>query len=409
MSIYIARNAKGEIKSSFYQYDFVVNGDRFFGATPVKHGEARSEVRAKKWEDDEKARVRVGVIKAKDAPAKDYTWDQVATLYFDDRIDGKPSEGTVTGQLAALTRHIGAETKAAKIDDETISNYVKARRKEESKHTSKAEKARGVIRFVEPETINGELKICRAALNHVADTYKQPIQRIAWKKRKLAEKDLFDRSITREEESLLLSEMAPHLLAIGKVALITGLRKENIVSLDWAQVDWERGKIKFMIKSELEGGKEHIVMLTPTLRAVLMALGQKKRGPVFTFQPRLKNDADGTPRWGEPQPCISIRSAWEGARKRAGLDKETRAKVGKLQVRFHDLRHTFGTRILEATDNIKLAKDLLGHANIKTTERYSHTKPVKRAEGMELISAHLAPEKPDGGNVTPMKRKKSAA
>jgi len=46
--------------------------------------------------------------------------------------------------------------------------------------------------------------------------------------------------------------------------------------------------------------------------------------------------------------------------------------AGIVDFRFHDLRHTFATRMLRQTGNIKLVSRLLGHSSIETTARYAH-------------------------------------
>ena len=62
------------------------------------------------------------------------------------------------------------------------------------------------------------------------------------------------------------------------------------------------------------------------------------------------------------RPVKSLKKAWENARAKAGLK----------DFHFHDLRHTFCSSIIMAGGDIKMASEMIGHADIKMTSRYSH-------------------------------------
>jgi integrase len=73
---------------------------------------------------------------------------------------------------------------------------------------------------------------------------------------------------------------------------------------------------------------------------------------------------------------IDWRRPWEKAKLLAGIPRE---------FRFHDLRHDFGTSILRATGNIKVAKELLGHSDMRMTERYAHVMNEQMRAAVEAI------------------------
>jgi integrase len=54
-------------------------------------------------------------------------------------------------------------------------------------------------------------------------------------------------------------------------------------------------------------------------------------------------------------------------------------------LRFHDLRHTFASRLIEKGVDIIKVKDLLGHSSVKVTERYTHSNRDERKKAVELL------------------------
>ena len=71
---------------------------------------------------------------------------------------------------------------------------------------------------------------------------------------------------------------------------------------------------------------------------------------------------------GEPYSSRSAQKVFQRAKEKAGIRKD---------VSFHSLRHSFATHLLEKGIDIRFIKDILGHFNIKTTERYVHVTKEK--------------------------------
>ena len=68
--------------------------------------------------------------------------------------------------------------------------------------------------------------------------------------------------------------------------------------------------------------------------------------------------------WKDGQPLHDIKNGYKGALRRAGLLEK--------RFRFHDLRHSFATRLAESGVDLFTIKELLGHSTIVTTQRYAH-------------------------------------
>lgn len=159
------------------------------------------------------------------------------------------------------------------------------------------------------------------------------------------------RYLTEEEEKRLFTELSDHLKPIVICALTTGLRLSNILNLKWESIDFKMGFIE-ILKQENKGHKKIQIPLSSKFRAELEQIGIKEKGYVF-----INPDTN--------QPYKSIKTGFTRA-----LD---RAKIKNF--RFHDLRHTVGTRLVANGADLQTVKEIMAHSDIKTTQRYMH--PVK--------------------------------
>jgi integrase len=168
--------------------------------------------------------------------------------------------------------------------------------------------------------------------------------------------------------------------AIYLTAAFTGLRRGELLALRWRDVDFA-GQVVRVRASYAEGqlttpksGKVRSVPMAPVVATALAALGQRTLwtgdddlvfvGPAGTF-------LDGR----------ALRRRYITAVKRAGL----------RPLRFHDLRHTFGTRMIAKAD-IRRVQEWMGHADVQTTMKYLHYVP--RVEDAALVAAAFAIESP---------------
>jgi integrase/recombinase XerD len=132
-----------------------------------------------------------------------------------------------------------------------------------------------------------------------------------------------------------------------------GLRVSEVVNLKLAHVDSTRMQL-FIERSK--GKKDRYVNLSPVLLHILRAYlkGAKPRPKVFLFE---------SEQTGTAYPTRTVQQIFSNAKRYAGIRKE---------IGIHSLRHSFATHLLDKGTDIRYIKDLLGHFDIRTTERYLH-------------------------------------
>jgi len=177
-----------------------------------------------------------------------------------------------------------------------------------------------------------------------------------------------DRILTYEEEGRLLENCTEHLKPIVIIALSTGLRRGEILSLKWSDIDFQGKAMK--VERE-KGGSIPFIFLTESVTRQLAMLKAKAGKAEHVFV---------NPKSGKP--FVEIGKAFRAACRRAGIKG----------LRFHDLRHTFASRLIEKGVDIVTVRDLLGHSSVKLTERYTHSRNESRRRAIELLEPKSAEE-----------------
>jgi integrase len=173
--------------------------------------------------------------------------------------------------------------------------------------------------------------------------------------------------------------------AIYLTAAFTGLRRGELIALRWRDVDFAGSVLR--VRASYAGGaltapKSGKVRSVPLAPEVAQALARLADRELFAGEDDLVFPGEV----GEFLDGSALRRRYRAALKRAGL----------RQLRFHDLRHTFGTRTIAKAD-IRRVQEWMGHADIQTTMRYLHYAP--REEDARLVAEAFQVETPTGGEA----------
>ncbi len=137
-----------------------------------------------------------------------------------------------------------------------------------------------------------------------------------------------------------------------------GLRVSEVVNLKIADIDSTRMII--MIRNA-KGKKDRMVNLSPVLLDIL-------RSYIKNYRPKPVTYLFESEQTGKAYPSRTVQQIFSNAKKGSGIERA---------VGIHGLRHSFATHLLDKGTDIRYIKDLLGHFDIKTTERYLHVSKQK--------------------------------
>jgi len=357
----LTRARKG---SPYRWYDFTVGSRRFRGSTGTATPETAELIAAK---------IRSDALLGHAVGRKPrMTLDAALGRYWLEHAAALPSAQAIDHHSRHLIAGLGAAVSLDAIDNAAVNAYVAKRRGQKRWGKDK--------RLVSPATVNRELVCLRAVLRLARDGWGVETAPIDWRKHLLIEPRGRTRYLTDDEAESLLAASPPHLRVAIRIAILTGLRKSNLIKLDWSQIRMRERVILVMVKDRAQGGKPLRLPISEALLVDLAALGPKDRGPVLQWQ-RPGKAKDGTPH--KPRPIQSLRTAFKAACRRAAI----------ADLRWHDLRHTSASWQVQEGVPLEVVREVLGHADISTTLRYAHHKDEARRDAMEALGARLGGQK----------------
>jgi len=234
-----------------------------------------------------------------------------------------------------------------------------------------------------PKTVNLEIGTIRAILrrNKVWESVREDV-------RMLPTRSDFGRALNIDEERTLLAACAKSrsriLYPVVVLARNTGMRSSEVRLLRWNQIDLIKREVT-VGKSKTDFGTGRVIPLNDTAFSALQLWASQfpdKEAEHFVF-PKERYGASGdvfdacTYKTDLTKPIGSFKKSWQAAKKEAGV-----------HCRFHDLRHTACTRMLEAGKPFSVVASVMGWSPATTvlmSKRYGHMGQVAQREAVDAI------------------------
>lgn len=308
---------------------------------------AKTQEEAKSLEDAERFKIRQvqgGII----PDAKEYKLRYLKTLYYKYSETNNKDFKHVRCRIDIFENYIGANTPINKILPKDLERF----------------KRHLLDRGAQPSTVNRYFSNIHKMFNIGIENdllIKNPCRNM----KKLIEDNETINVYSIAEEAELHKQLPAVVDDIVTFAFLTGQRKTNIRLLKFSNINFNFNFIEIPA-SKFKGGRAHIIPLTKQLKEIIN---------------RNKNNTDYVfinPKTNKPYSDDALSDIFKSACKAAGIE-------GK---RFHDIRHTTATRLLEQGADIITVKELLGHSSVAITQKYTHTNINKKREALELLFSY---------------------
>jgi integrase len=342
--------------SDVWWMSFIANGRQYRQSTETNDKKLATAILSK---------VKTAIIEGKwfeIDEAQRRTFDEMMEVYFA-KISDKPSTLSRKEDALPHLKDFFSGLTLSNITADLVDDYKKKRLDDEAADS----------------TILNEVRLLSHAFNTVKWAKANPVKDA---KRIGLEAGQIDRWLTPEEEAILLQKtrgkLNGELEDIVILDLNTGLSQEEILKLQWSQIDLFRKTLttgrektrrrrakKRCGSNGSDGSNMRTIPLNETVYALLKnrAKGGNMSGLVFCDEN------------GEMIKADKLKKAFRKAVKESGI----------AHFRFHDLRHTFASRLAQGGVPLHKISKLLGHASMASTERYLHHCSESLRDGVGLL------------------------
>jgi integrase len=355
MSVYRSK------KSPFYQYDFQLNGHRFFGST-----ECTTRKDAEKLESVEREKAKA-LVKAMKRSAASLLIDDVADRLWNDSAQHDADSDATETNLARLIGYFGKAKSLTDIDHNEAKKMVAWRRGHHIKDRKKAP-------LISNATVNrSATKVLQRVFTFAKAEGAQFEHEPNWTDLLLPEPQERVRELQDDEAAAFDDAMRSDYGSFFEFVRASGMRLKECVTLRWSEVNFGTRQIVRIGK----GGRRVVFPVTDAIREIIFPLQGQHPEFVFTYVAIYGNKRLKRVR-GQRYPISynGTKTAWQ----------RMRATAGVKDFRFHDYRHDFGTKLLRDSGNLKLVQKAMNHRDIRSTLRYAHVLDEDVATAVEKLA-----------------------
>lgn len=324
-------------KNSKWYCEFMIDGIRYYKACKG----ATSKKEAQQYENVLKSDIMRGDLRMIDKSKKKITLKEAIELYLDYSKTNKRSYQLDENYCSVIFEEF-KNIPLADLTPQKIEDF----------------KTRLIIGR-KPATVNRYLEAMSKMFNLCIDyDYIQfnPMKKV----KKLKQENHKIRFLTKEEESRMFEHLEDgYLKNMIICALQTGMRREEIFSLKWANIG--DGYIELL---KTKTNKARKIPISSKLKAIFDSVD--KTNEYIFINPYTK------------KPFTNVDKAFRKLKSNASIENFC----------FHDLRHTVATRMVEKGIDLLVVKDILGHTSINTTMRYAHPVPENKQKAVEILSCY---------------------
>lgn len=394
-------------RDGYWVLDFTIRGQRFTEATTIRGSSQRIKDEVKKLQIQRRA-LKQAELESEERKSVRNKRGRVTDLPINDAFDeyyeaqgrhAKRNGATdILRELQWFVRRLGEDFMLGDIDTETLIRLREIRRKEFvisrtkdglPKIINKETGERKPQKVISARSCNITFEKLKFCLNWLRGLGRE-VQEIAWGQVWIEEEPR-ETEYTEEHQAKIKESFRADYLPILEFALLAGARKRQFVELRWDDINFERYTITFM-RQKKRGAKKapkpHPIPITPRmLTLILEQIDPETSQPyhavrVWTFiaeRTCINRKTNSSFEKGKRYPVTyeGFSTMWARWKRR---EKVT-------NVRIHDIRHAAGNLLHEATDDLTIVRDGLGHSNLATSERYVRPKMTKLRAAMEARDA----------------------
>ncbi|EAA8742654.1 site-specific integrase [Salmonella enterica subsp. enterica] len=191
------------------------------------------------------------------------------------------------------------------------------------------------------------------------------------------------RWLERDEAKRLIEECPEPLKSVVKFALATGLRRSNIINMEWQQIDMQR-RVAWVNPEDSKSNRAIGVALNDTACKVLRdQIGKHHKWVFVHTKEGIRPDGSRTPTIRKMR--VDDQRAWNAACRRAGIE----------DFRFHDLRHTWASWLIQSGVPLSVLQEMGGWESIEMVRRYAHLAPNHLTEHAKQIDSIFSDDVPN--------------